>query len=134
MKRFILALSSIFMILSAAGCGNNTVSKVVEPTVSPVKEEVRVTEKNYETREWKKFLKEYDAWVNEYIKMLKKYADDPTNLTIISDYAKMMEELGEWEAKSEKIEKELNEASPTELAEYVSEILKIAARISEAAY
>lgn len=134
MKRFILALSSIFMILSAAGCGNNTVSKAVEPTVSPVKEEFRVTEKNYETREWKKFLKEYDAWVNEYIKMLKKYADDPTNLTIISDYAKMMEELGEWEAKSEKIEKELNEASPTELAEYVSEILKIVARISEAAY
>ncbi len=55
-------------------------------------------------------------------------------MTIISDYAKMIEELGEWEAKSEKIEKELNEASPTELAEYVSEILIIAARISEAAY
>jgi len=46
----------------------------------------------------------------------------------------MITELAEWQTEAEEMEEELEDASPEELAEYSAELLKIAAKIAEAAY
>ena len=92
------------------------------------------TEETASTVEWRKFLEDYDAWVDDYIEILKKYKENPSDLSILSDYTDMMTELTEWTEETEAMEAELEDASPTELAEYSAEILRIAEKISQISY
>ena len=55
-------------------------------------------------------------------------------MSILSDYTDMKTEMAEWTSKAEDMEKELEDASPAELAEYSAELLRIAAKIEKAAY
>ena len=66
--------------------------------------------------------------------ILEKYKKNPSDLTILSDYANMMTELSEWTTKTENMEAELKNASPSELAEYSAELLRIVSKLSEVAY
>ncbi len=84
--------------------------------------------------EWKQFLEEYEEWVDEYIEITKKYKDNPSDISILSDYTEMMTELADWSTKTEDMEKELSNASPAELAEYSAELARIAAKIAKATY
>lgn len=105
-----------------------------EPEVENIETNPEAEGAEMDTTEWKQFLKDYEAWVEDYVKILKKYSENPTDMSIISDYTEMLKEVTEWEAKADEIEKELEEASPAEAIEYSAELLKITAKIAEAAY
>lgn len=92
------------------------------------------TQSTSSTVEWRQFLKEYEEWVDDYIVILKKYKKNPSDISILSDYTEMVTELAEWTTKTENMEKELENASPSELAEYSAELLRIAGKMSEVAY
>ena len=52
--------------------------------------------------EWKQFLKEYESWVNKYAEIVKKYKENPSDISILSDYTKMMGELTKWATRADK--------------------------------
>lgn len=79
---------------------------------------------------WREFLKEYEEWIDEYIKILNKYNENPTDLSILEDYADMMVEMAEWSERADEIELEIED--PVEAAEYTSEMLKIVAKLTNA--
>ena len=84
------------------------------------------------TEEWKQFLKDYEAWVDDYIAIVKKYKDNPTDMSILTDYTNMVSEMADWAERADEIELELEDTDAA--LEYSSELLKIAAKLAEAAY
>lgn len=111
---------------------NETDNSSPEKDDESVKEETKTTSSNDSS--WKEFLGEYEEWVDDYIQIVKKYSENPTDTSILSDYTEMVTDLSEWQIRADEMEEELEEASPTEVAEYSAELLKIAAKIAEAAY
>lgn len=79
---------------------------------------------------WRQWLKDYEAWVDEYIVILKKYHENPTDMSILSDYTKMLNELAEWEERTDEMKDEIKDTS--EVLEFTSEITRILAKITAA--
>jgi len=42
------------------------------------------------------FLDKYDEWTDDYLKVLKAYFEDPTNLTISEEYQDLTESMTTW--------------------------------------
>lgn len=82
--------------------------------------------------EWKQFLKDYEAWVDDYIEIVKKYKDNPSDMSILSDYTEMVSEMADWSERADEIELELEDTSAA--LEYSAELLRIAGKLAEAAY
>lgn len=145
MKKLLSIVLSLTLILALAACGDKTDNDVesnndvasIETSNNvdnSAENDEEAPAKTASDAEWKQFLKEYEEWVDEYIEITKKYQDNPSDLSILSDYTDMMTEMAEWTSKAEDMEKELEDASPAELAEYSAELLRIAAKIEKAAY
>jgi len=69
------------------------------------------------------FIKDYDAFADSYIKMLKKYKKNPTDATILTEYTEA----------AQKAIKMQNEAANCTDAKYASQLTKIATKIANAA-
>lgn len=80
--------------------------------------------------EWRQFLKDYEKWVDDYIAIVKKYKDNPTDMSILSDYTEMVADLAEWSSRADEIELELEDTDAA--LEYSQELLRIAAKLAEA--
>ena len=142
----VLALTlALTLVLTLAACGsetNNAVESNNDVSAVGTSNDVGNSAENNEEApaetstdaEWKQFLKEYEEWVDEYIEITKKYKDNPSDMSILSDYTDMMTEMAEWTSKTEKMEKELENASPAELAEYSAILAKIVAKLAEDKY
>ncbi len=87
---------------------------------------------NSDDEEWRQFLKDYEAWVDDYIAIVKKYKDNPTDMSILSDYTEMVSEMADWAERADEIELELQDTD--EALEYSTELLRIAAKLAEVAY
>lgn len=81
---------------------------------------------------WRTFLKEYEAWVDTYIAVLEKYEKNPSDMSILSDYLEMLEQLESWTEQSEAMEAELEESEA--LVEYSLELLRITEKLAKATY
>ena len=81
------------------------------------------------TVDWKTFLAEYEAWMDEYVALMKKYKANPTDFSIMSDYFRMLEELAEWTEKADKIEGDLSD-DPEALKEYLAVQLRIIQKLN----
>ena len=145
MKKLLSIVLALTLVLALAACGDKTDNDVesnndvasIETSNNvdnSAENDEEAPAKTASDAEWKQFLKEYEEWVDEYIEITKKYQDNPSDLSILSDYTDMMTEMAEWTSKAEDMEKELEDASPAELAEYSAELLRIAAKIEKAAY
>ena len=147
MKKFCILSIFITLTFAITGCGRKTVNPqapdaassevsektdVTTPTSVPDKTESAA--ESSDTSGWREFLTEYKAWVDKYIAIVKKYKANPQDTSILSDYTSMMSELAQWQSKADNVQKELESASPSELAEYSAKLLKIAEKISKAAY
>lgn len=77
-------------------------------------------------------MKDYEAWVDDYIAIVKKYKENPTDMSILSDYTEMVSEMAEWAKRADEIELELQDTGVA--LEYSAELLRIAAKLAEAAY
>jgi hypothetical protein len=77
---------------------------------------------------WTQFLKDYEEWVDSYIVLLKKYNDNPTDFSILSDYMEQLEKLAEWSEKAEKIQSDL---SGDDLKEYIDTMSRIIQKLSQ---
>ena len=79
--------------------------------------------------EWKQFLKDYEAWVDDYVEIFEKYKKNPADLSILYDYLDMVSEMVEWEERADEIELELEDTSAA--LEYSKEILRITGKMAK---
>lgn len=139
MKKTMVFLVVLSIVFSLTGCGGakvptsndtndyNDVSDVQSATLDT---SITETESNSNNTEWKQFIKDYNAWVDEYVKIVKKYKANPTDLSIMTDYTKMVSEMTDWAERSEKLEEELD---TTDALEFAAELAKIAQKLAEVA-
>ena len=87
------------------------------------------------TEAWRQFLKDYENWTNSYIELAKKCKENPDDLSLISDYAKIMSETAEWANKAQEYENELknDNVSSEVLTEYINTLARITQKIAEVA-
>ncbi len=142
----ILVVSTAIALVACGGTSASSDKEQVENQAAVVEKDAEnvAVEENEDTEvtgaeegekvEWKEFLEEYEAWVDDYIEITKKYKNNPSDVTILSDYTSMMTEMADWTTKTEDMEKELEEASPDELIEYSAELVRIAAKLADVAY
>ena len=102
-----------------------------ESNVEPTKEETPVAVEEPEINEQasaldgvdpelKAFLDSYEEFMDEYIAFMKKYSEDPSNaVSMLTEYATIMEKYGEF---AEKIEQYDEKEMSTEDAKYYLEV------------
>ena len=73
-----------------------------------------------------------DGSTDQTEEIIKKYKVNPTDMSILSDYTKMASKAADWSARADEIELELKDTQ--EALEYSAELLRIAAKLAEAAY
>lgn len=109
-----------------------TYEKSAENTPSP--NTAQTSEKSSSgSAEWKQFLKDYEEWVDRYIEFMKKYKDNPSDVSLISEYTKFISETAEWAEKTSQYENKLKEMSSDDLNEYMKAIGRILEKINSIA-
>jgi len=102
-----------------------TATSVAEKTPAPT----QASNNSTSSSEWKQFLKDYEAWVDDYIRIYEKYTSNPTDLTIMVDYFEQLEKMVEWSEKADTIQGDL---SVSDLTEYMKTITRIMTKLSQA--
>lgn len=90
----------------------------------------KTTKKKKENAEWKEFIESYEKWVDKYIEILKKYKENPYDVTILGEYSELLTELDKLTEKEEAMEKAL-EDDPEAYAEYIATLARINKKITE---
>lgn len=80
--------------------------------------------------EWKEWLEEYEAWVDNYIELSEKYAENPTDTTLMTEYLEALTEMVEWSEKADEVEMDL-EDDPDALTEYLETLSRISQKLSQ---
>jgi len=80
--------------------------------------------------EWKKFLQDYEKWVDNYIKLMKKYQTNPADTSLLAEYMKALEDLTDWAERASKLEIELAN-NPVALSEYLEILARIINKLSQ---
>lgn len=73
--------------------------------------------------DWRQWLKDYEAWVDKYIATYKKYQNNPTDTSLVSEYTKLAAEASEWAEKANDIKTDLSTSDATEFANTYARIL-----------
>ena len=111
-------------------------STQIENTETATKEMQKNKPSSNDLEAWKQFLKDYEDWTDSYIELLKKYKDNPSDLSLISEYGKFAAETAEWADKAKEYEDALkqDDVSPEILAEYMNTLARITQKIAEVAH
>ena len=137
MKRLLSLVIILSLLLTLTACISEEMSNITDnlsTSTSTQQESNSMAEDTSSGVEWKQFLKEYENWADDYIELTKKYKNNPSDLSLLSDYTKMMSELTDWSSKTEALQKDLEKASSSELVQYSAELSRIAAKIAKVAY
>lgn len=135
MKKLFALLIAVATIFSLTACNNETVptneNVLNNDSVSDTASESNSqTASSSDNAEWKQFLKDYEAWVDEYIEIVKKYKANPSDMSILNDYTEMVSKTADWSERASKIETELKDTNAA--LEYSAELLRIAGKLTEA--
>jgi hypothetical protein len=79
------------------------------------------------TTSYLEFLQEYEAWVDEYVAFMQKYKANPSDVTLLMDYSRLLGEMTEWSNKSTNLSAGLTGA---ELKEYLAANTRILAKLA----
>ena len=117
-------VSSFYMvneISNAFGQGNTDNDKVKSVTNTSTNSEI--TESNSSMSvDCDKFIQDYTAFVNSYIKVLKKYKANPTDASILGEYTKMAQKASKLQAN----------ASSCNDAKYAAKLLELSNKMAKA--
>lgn len=124
-----IGISVLLTAIILTGCTNNTANNE-----NPSQTEENTVSASAKIEPWRQFLKDYEAWVDSWIEISKKYRENSKDLTIISDYTNMLSEMYEWGERADEYENELknDDMSSEEFAEYMNTLSRILIKISKA--
>ncbi len=103
--------------------------EIKEETSKPVEN----SESNKDTirSDFKKAMDSYEEFIDEYVAFMKKYANNPTDLSLLADYSDYMSKYSDFVEDFEKWESEdLNSA---ELAYYIDVQARVSKKLLEVA-
>ena len=132
-KNWWFCLMLVCLILGASACSSSTppASQPAENASSQQSQnESTETKPSDSTTDWRKFLKDYEAFVDSYIVIIDKMRKNPTDASILLDYTNLSAKAAEWTTKYDTISAELSD--PNELAEYAKEWTKIYTKLLNA--
>ncbi len=140
MKKLVCLILTVLMIMSLVACNGNdkldSSSEVIETNSESFESEENVDinqtnseEESGDSAEWKEFLKDYEKWVDDYIAIVKRQKENPTDITILTEYTKMLADLTKWTEKADKIAKSIE--GTNDALEYSKEVLRIAGKLAE---
>ena len=109
-KTFGLILSISFILTSCGGSSSESSTTENEE----VTEEASSSE-DASSSDCDQFLKDYETFVDSYISMAKKMQEDPTNTSVLTEYASMTSKLSEMQATGD-------DCTDTEIALKLTEI------------
>ena len=141
MKKLVCLALTLFMVVSLVACGGEdkvtndstaakTNAKSLEYEENADSIQTDSKENGKDSAEWKKFLKDYEEWVDDYIAVVKKQKENPTDMIILADYTEMLADLTEWTEKADDIEESIENTD--DALEYSKEVLRIAGKLAEA--
>lgn len=124
MKKVLSLFLFSVLLLSLTACRKekNKEANVVSSTVQE-------TTTTTATNAWKQFLIDYDGFVDEYVEIIKKYKENPADMSILSEYTDMVSKASEWSQKAYTLEEDLE---VEESLEYSAELLRILQKITDA--
>lgn len=160
MKKIASVFLALLMVCSLAACGKSsigiseeettqstaapTVPSVTAPaalpeTTSPAEATAPVSTENAkedETNnsigaEFKAAMDSYEAFFDEYVAIMKKYKENPVDMSILADYANYMGQYADMMQKFEKWENE--DLNAAELAYYIDVQARITKKLLEVA-
>jgi len=76
--------------------------------------------------EWDSVLDDYESYVDDYVAIIKKQKENPTDMSIMTEYQELMQKGTEWSTK-------MSEMSSNFGTEQLSRMLEIQAKLSTAA-
>lgn len=135
MRKAIGIILIVSLMLMLAACGevavvtDNTQTQTLPVENAENEPDTSTEVETVETVEWKQFLQEYEAWVDDYISIVKKYEENPTDMTILTDYMEMLSNLTQWTQKADNIQGSILDTN--EALEYSKEMLRIAGKLAE---
>lgn len=111
-------------ISNAFGQGNTDKDKDKVKSVSSTSSNSEITESNPSMSvDCDKFIQDYTAFVNSYIKVLKKYKANPSDASILSEYTKMAQKASKLQA---------NSSSCSNDAKYAAKLMELSNKIAKA--
>ena len=119
-KTKILGLSMVLFVLMSSYGNLKTNEQNIESFSTILENTVSETDEY----DCDTFLKDYDKFVDKYISVLKKYKENPTDMTIMTEYSELAAEAAKWQGKT-----------PPECSEpeHVQKLAEIAAKLAKAA-
>ncbi len=120
MKKILAVLFTAVMLLSLVACGENASSGTDSATMAS---------QNEAAAEWEQFVADYEEWADKYVALYKKVQANPTDQSILIDYAAMAAEVESWVDRADKLKSELQDANT--LAAFTQKLQKIAEKLTE---
>lgn len=132
MKKILTAILVFAMIFSLSACG--TVAYIVDQTKETTKvESVQAAEPSGNLRpEFKEAMDAYEEFYQDYVDFMKKYKENPSDLTLLANYASMMSDAAEMEEKFSAWDQgEMNADELQYYMEVSSRVLKLLAEVTQ---
>lgn len=96
MKKIIYVFIMLsFILFSCGGSSEQTTEDNDEAVITEQSEDL-ADEDDATIKNCDEFLDNYDKWTDDYLKVLKAYFEDPTNLTISEEYQDLTESMTTW--------------------------------------
>lgn len=111
--------------VAAEGAEDEPAEETPEPTPEPTPAPAGVTP------EFKAAMDSYEAFFDEYCDFMKKMSDDPTDFTVLMEYAEVMARYADIMDKLDDIDED--ELSPADEAYYIESMARIEVKLLEAA-
>lgn len=129
MKKIIALVLALMLALSMTACVDE-VSQSAQSMIDGVASNLDKADDG-EDLTWEEFLEEYEKWADKYIAAIKKHQENPSDLTILNEYTKLVGEFTTWTFKAGEVIKDL--AGSEDLEKCKKEIERIADKIAKAA-
>ena len=139
MKKIMCLALILLMVFSLAACGedntltNDTISTDANTELVDTNEnndlQTDSKENGSDDAEWREFLKEYEEWVDDYIAIVKKQKENPTDMSILTEYSEMLSDLTKWTEKSDDVAKSIKDTE--DAIEYSKEVIRIAEKLTK---
>jgi|SRR6056300_1216481 hypothetical protein len=144
MKKQLLTFAAISTMILASCGGSNEVESDLDSLLDEIEmtdetENETVIDKDDESEsnteiiddssssdEWDSVLDDYESYVDDYVAIIKKQKENPTDMSIMTEYQELMQKGTEWSTK-------MSEMSSNFGTEQLSRMLEIQEKLSKAA-
>ena len=148
MKKILLTFTAISSIILASCGGNNDAESDLDSMFDDLQEmtdeadygtdetdtetdtetetETETTDESSPSDEWNSVLDDYEAYVDDYVSLIKKQKADPADMSIMTEYQQLMQKGSEWSTK-------MSEMSADFGPEQLSRMQEIQMKLSKAA-